>query len=145
MNYAIKINSLPTHPTYKDIFNPTNLSKFLNCPKSTKPLALRIKENLEGIKNYLDQQIRIIHPPEPPWLLNKPSCVLDLAKINKESLDERSCNIMLAELLNRYPPNFSLIFTDGSKFEKNVVVHLKWTLHMAILNSRPLQVYLMLS
>ena len=54
LNYAIKINSLPTYPTYKDIFNPTNLSKFSNCPKSTKPLALRIKENLEGTRNYLD-------------------------------------------------------------------------------------------
>ena len=42
-----------------------------------------------------------------------------LDKINKESLDARSSNIMLAELLNRYP-NFSQIFTDGSKFRKNV-------------------------
>ena len=56
LNYAIKINSLPTHPTYNDIFNPTNLSKFSNCPKSIKPLALKIKENLGGIRNYLDQQ-----------------------------------------------------------------------------------------
>lgn len=119
MSYIIKMKCMPTHPTFKNIFRPTNTLKFAKKPGNTRPLSIRMYDELAFIQRYLDEVVTFINAPSPPWLIAKPKIIWDLLKFPKDSTSRETYSQLYKEILNRYP-SFNLIFTDGSKFKDKV-------------------------
>src|SRR2546425_7831240 len=49
IQYAIKIKSNPTNPTYQNIFDPQYAALFENRPKTIPPLSIRVQSVLNDI------------------------------------------------------------------------------------------------
>ena len=118
LNYLLKIYSLPNHPSYKILFSATNSNKF-SKPRSTKPMAVRMKDYIDSFDDTCKHQVAFINAPKPPWLMKKPAVIWDLHKFNKQSTNSDIFQTVFQDVIRKYP-NFSLIFTDGSKSDNKV-------------------------
>lgn len=114
MTYILKIKTLPTHPSFKAIFNLSTSAKFSKYPGSTKPLSVRLMNSVDPIKSLMNQMTAFINFPEPPWLLYKPKFIWDLAKYAKSSTNNYIFNKIFGEIRNRFP-HYDFVYTDGSK------------------------------
>lgn len=115
-NYAIKIASMPQHPTFNVLYKST-----FKATKTIKPLAHQVTELFEKIKlNNAIQQLdtsSVCTASTPPWLFNSSLVNLDLSvyekKINQPSFFASQYKL----LIEKFDSPIT-IFTDGSKHEK---------------------------
>ena len=101
------------------LFSPTNVNKYVQCTKSTKPLSIRSLNFQIEFENQLDQSVKIINASYPPWLIEKPNCISELLNFNKKTTSPCMYVQAFYNISSKFA-NYSLIFTDRFKFVNKV-------------------------
>ena len=79
IQYALKLKSIPYHPTHRTIFQPKYTIKFANKPTAIPTFGLRVKSILEDIPLIELSDIAEYQEPEKPvWTIDQPVIRLDL-------------------------------------------------------------------
>src|SRR2546425_5236375 len=114
IQYAIKIRSNPTNPTYQNIFEPQYATLFENRPKTIPPLSIRVQTVLNNINLDLTAVSSYQLPTICPWTLKLPKCIITLHSEKKclisSDLLRAKFYLYLSDILNSFH-----IYTDGSK------------------------------
>src|SRR3989441_6474715 len=114
IQYAIKIKSNPTNPTYQNVFEPQYAALFENRPKTIPPLSIRIQNVLNNINLDLTAVSSYQLPTISPWILKLPKVHFTLHSEKKSlvspDLLRAKFYLYLSNILNSFH-----IYTDGSK------------------------------
>src|SRR6059036_3497549 len=114
IQYAMKIKSNPTNPTYQNIFDPQYAALFENRPKTIPPLSIRIQNVLNDINIDLTAVSYYQLPTISPWTLKLPQVHFTLHSEKKSlvspDLLRAEFYLYLSDILNSFH-----IYTDGSK------------------------------
>ena len=114
MQYALKLKSNPSNPTYETVFEPQYKTLFENKPNMIPSFGIRISSEFENMNldlyNIADFQISDV----PPWTFSQPCVLFSLHNDKKSQTDPIVFRTKFHELLSDFP-NYETIFTDGSK------------------------------
>ena len=114
IQYAIKIKSNPTNPTYQNIFDPQYAALFENRPKTIPPLSIRVQSVLTNINLDLTAVSYYQLPTISPWTLKLPKVHFTLHSGKKSLISpdllRAEFYLYLSDILNSFH-----IYTDGSK------------------------------
>lgn len=118
MQYALKLKSNPSNPTYQTVFRPKYKTLFDNKPNMIPSFGIRISSALENVDADFDQIKQFVIPNIPPWTFNQPHVIFSLHNDKKSQTDPFVFRTKFLELLSHFD-NYESIFTDGSKDGKN--------------------------
>ena len=115
LQFALKLKSNRSNPTYNTVFKPNYFTLFQNKPSAIPTFGIRIAPtiNSAGIK------VRNIQSNIPPWTIKQPEVLFTLTTDKKETTDSSIFRAKFQELSSEYP-DFQHIYTDGSKDGPNV-------------------------
>ena len=119
LQFALKLKSNRSNPTYNTVFRPTYFTLFQNKPNAIPTFGIRIAPSLNsaGIKVRNIQSNSILNIP--PWTIKQPEVLFTLTTDKKETTDSSIFRTKFQELSSKYP-DFQHIYTDGSKDGPNV-------------------------
>ena len=120
LNYCLRLVSEPVNPAYDCVFDPKNVKKFEDNPKTIPPLGIRIRPHLKeaGIDlGIICDESKF--PDDPPWTFSCPLVRYDLAVGRKDSISSSSYRVLFGELCSEFPAHYR-IYTDGSKSDEGV-------------------------
>ena len=119
LQYYTKLSSCPTNPTYNNTFHPQYTELFDQKEKAIKPYSLRMKGIL--LENEMDttQVHKSIISTTPPWLIEQPKVILDLARYPKTKTNPTIYQEEITIIKNNHPDHL-YIYTDGSKNKSKV-------------------------
>ena len=112
MQYALKLKSNPSNPTYETVFEQ-QYKTFENKPNMIPSFGIRISSEFENMNLDLDNIADYKISDVPPWTLTQPRVLFSLHKDKKSQTDHIVFRTKFHELLS-YFPNYETIFTDGS-------------------------------
>ena len=96
IQYALKLKSIPYHPTHRTIFQPKYTIKFANNPTAIPTFGPRVKSILEDIPLIELSDIAEYQEPESPvWTIDQPVIRLDLRVINLYTLMVQKLRMLL--------------------------------------------------
>ena len=121
LQYALKIKSTPTSPTFDCLYNTPmeTIEKFQKHPNKIPPFGIRVREDLDDFDLSDEDVSEFRFSSIPPWKLDRVKIDLDLSKFLKSQTSEKEFLKAFNELNKKYPQHFQ-IFTDGSKDETAV-------------------------
>ena len=92
LQYATKISSNPSNPVYHCLFQTPNdiIQKATKNKKTTKPISLRIKSDLNKMNFNHKNTLTLQTPNPPPWELTDINIDLDLTKLPKQATSPRT-------------------------------------------------------
>ena len=119
LQFALKLKSNRSNPTYNTVFRPNYFTLFQNKPNAIPTFGIRIAPTLNsaGIKVRNIQSNSILNIP--PWNIKQPEVLFTLTTDKKETTDSSIFRTKFQELSSEYP-DFQHIYTDGSKDGPNV-------------------------
>ena len=119
LQFALKLKSNRSNPTYNTVFRPNYFTLFQNKPNAIPTFGIRIAPTLNsaGIKVRNIQSNSILNIP--PWTIKQPEVLFTLTTDKKETTDSSIFRTKFQELSSKYP-DFQHIYTDGSKDGPNV-------------------------
>ena len=119
LQFALKLKSNRSNPTYNTVFRPNYFTLFQNKPNAIPTFGIRIAPTLNsaGIKVRNIQSNSILNIP--PWTIKQPKVLFTLTTDKKETTDSSIFRTKFQELSSEYP-DFQHIYTDGSKDGPNV-------------------------
>ena len=114
MQYALKLKSYPSSPTYETVFEPQYKTLFENKPNMIPSFGIRISSEFKNMNldlvNIADFKISDVQP----WTVSQPRVLFSLHNDKKSQTDPLVFRTKFHELLSDFP-NYETIFTDGSK------------------------------
>ena len=114
MQYALKLKSNPSNPTYETVFEPQYKTLFENKPGVIPSFGIRISSEFESMNldlvNIADFKISDV----PPWTVSQPRVLFSLHGGGGSRAGPLVFRTKFHELLSDFP-NYETIFTDGSK------------------------------
>ena len=110
MQYALKLKSNPSNPTYE----PQYKTLFENKPNMTPSFGIRISSEFENMNLDLDTIADFKISDVPPWTFSQPRVLFSLHNDKKFQTDPIVFRTKFQELLSDFP-KYETIFTDGSK------------------------------
>ena len=118
LQFALKLKSNRSNPTYNTVFRPNYFTLFQNKPNAIPAFGIRTAPTLNsaGIKIRSIQFNSILIPP---WTIKQPEVLFTLTIDKKETTDSSIFRAKFQELSSKYP-DFQHIYTDGSKDGPNV-------------------------
>ena len=119
LQFAMKLKSNRSNPTYNTVFRPNYFTIFQNKPNAVPTFGIRIAPALNpaGIKVRNIQSNAILYIP--PWTIKQPEGRFTRTADKKETIDSSIFRATFQELSSQYP-DFQHIYTDGSKDGPNV-------------------------
>ena len=114
MQYALKLKSKPSNPTYETVFEPQYKTLFENKPNMIPSFGIRISSEFENMNLDLDNIAEFEVPYVPPWTFSQPRVLFSLHNDKKSQTDPLVFRTKYHELLSNFP-SYETIFTDGSK------------------------------
>ena len=114
MQYALKLKSNPSNPTYETVFEPQYKTLFENKPNMIPSFGIRISSEFENMNLDLDNIADFKISDVPPWTFSQPRVLFSLHTDKKSQTDPIVFRTKFHELLSDFP-NYETIFTDGSK------------------------------
>ena len=114
MQYALKLKSNPSNPTYETVFEPQYKTLFENKPNMIPSFGIRISSEFENMNLDLDNIAEFKVPDVPPWTFSQPRVLFSLHNDKKSQTDPLVFRTKYHELLSNFP-GYETIFTDGSK------------------------------
>ena len=114
MQYALKLKSNPSNPTYETVFEPQYKTLFENKPNMIPSFRIRISSEFENMNLDLDNIAEFKVPDVPPWTFSQPRVLFSLHNDKKSQTDPLVFRTKYHELLSNFP-SYETIFTDGSK------------------------------
>lgn len=118
-SFLCKLRSTPDNPTYKTVFHPAYSATYNIRSRSTRPLGIRAREILANLGVEMPDISEIGWPDTAPWTVAKPACLLQLTQFPKATTPSVVYQQNFLRLLSFYP-DFTTIFTDGSKLDNSV-------------------------
>ena len=112
--YALKLKSNPSNPTYETVFEPQYKTLFENKPNMIPSFGIRISSEFENMNLDLDQIADFKISDVPPWTVCQPRVLFSLHNDKKSQTDPLVFRTKFHELLSDFL-NYETIFTDGSK------------------------------
>ena len=112
MQYALKLKSNPSNPTYETVFEPQYKILFENKPNMIPSFGIRISSEFENMNLDLDNIADFKISDVPPWTVCQPRVLFSFDK--KSQTDPLVFRTKFHELLSDFL-NYETIFTDGSK------------------------------
>ena len=112
--YATKLRSLPTNPTYKCIYQPSYIDLFENKPSTIPPIGLRVQRLITSSDVDISSIAEIGIINIPPWECTKPLINKDLQIGKKNETDHIDFHVIFNEIQQEYD-GYNFIYTDGSK------------------------------
>ena len=110
LRLLFKIKTDHNNPAF-DIFKNVNGEDYKG-PRSSKPLQVRLNEQVEDTSIKTQKVFQVAHPPIPPWIIPEISkCSIEITK--KNTPIEQVKSIFLEH--DRIHKDHVKIFTDGSK------------------------------
>ena len=114
MQYALKIKSNPSNPTYETVFEPQYKTLFENKPNMIPSFGIRIPSEFEKKNLDLDKIADSKISDVPLWTFSQPRVLFSLHNDKKSQTDHLVFPTKFYELLSDFP-NYETIITDGSK------------------------------
>ena len=114
MQYALKLKSNPSNPTYETVFEPQYKTIFQNKPNMIPSFGIRISSEFENMNLDLDNIAEFKVPDVPPWTISQPRVLFSLHNDKKSQTDPLVFRTKYHELLSIFL-SYETIFTDGSK------------------------------
>ena len=114
LQYITKIKANQQNPAYDVIFNPKYEHLYTRKPKAIRPIGLRVKGLIEAADIRLDKITETSKSDIPPWTIDQPKLIFDLANKSKSTTDPLVFRSRFNELREQYDDYFP-IYTDGSK------------------------------
>ena len=114
MQYALKLKSNPSNPTYETVFEPQYKTLFENKPNMIPSFGIRISSEFENMNLDLDTIADFKISDVPPWTFSQPRVLFSLHNDKKFQTDPIVFRTKFQELLSDFP-KYETIFTDGSK------------------------------
>ena len=114
MQYALKLKSNPSNPTYETVFEPQYKTLFENKPNMIPSFGIRISTEFENMNLDLDNIADFKISDVPPWTVCQPRVLFSLHNDKKSQTDPLVFRTKFHELSSDFP-NYETIFTDGSK------------------------------
>ena len=114
MQYALKLKSNPSNPTYETVFEPQFKTLFENNPNVIPSFRIRIYSEFENMNLDLDKIADFKISDAPPWTFSPPRVLFSLHNDKKSQTDPLVFRTKFHELLSDFP-NYETIFMDGSK------------------------------
>ena len=114
LQYTIKLKSLPHNPAHDVVFKPNFIHIFDSRPSAIPTFGIRMQRLVSDLNINLDLIVESKIPKVPPWELTIPMADFSLRigrKASTDPLDFQSC---FYDVRFKYP-NFSFVYTDGSK------------------------------
>ena len=114
LQFAMKLKSNRSNPTYKTVFRPNYFTIFQDKPNAIPTFGIRIAPalNAAGIKVRNIQSNSILNIP--PWTIKQPEVLFTLTTDKTETTDSSIFRAKFQELLSQCP-DFQHIYTDGPK------------------------------
>ena len=114
MQYALKLKSNQSNPTYETVFEPQYKTLFENKPNMIPSFGIRISSEFENMNLDLDNIADFKISDVPPWTVCQPRVLFSSHIDRKSHTDPLVFRINFHELLSDFL-NYETIFTDGSK------------------------------
>ena len=114
MQYALKLKSIPSNPTYETVFEPQYKTLFENKPNMIPSFSHRISSEYENMNLDLDNIAEFKVPDIPPCTFSQPRVLFSLHNDKKSQTDPLVFRTKYHELLSNFP-GYETVFTDGSK------------------------------
>ena len=103
LQFALKLKSNRSNPTYNTVFRPNYFTLFQNKPNAIPTFDIRIAPTLNsaGIKVRNIQSNSILNIP--PWTIKQPEVLFTLTTDKKETTDSSLFRTKFQELSSEYP------------------------------------------
>ena len=115
LQFALKLKSIRSNPTYNTVFRPNYFTLFQNKPNAI-PIASTL--NSAGIKVRNSHSNSLLNTP--PSTIKQHEVPFTLTTDKKETTDSSIFRAKFQELSSQYP-DFQHIYTDSSKDGPNVI------------------------
>ena len=111
LQFALKLKSNRSYPTYNTVFRPNYFTLFQNKPNAIPTFGIRIAPTLNsaGIKVRNIQSNSILNIP--PWTIKQPEVLFTLTTDKNETTDSSIFRAKFQELSSEYP-DFQHIYTQ---------------------------------
>ena len=107
MQYALKLKSNPSNPTYETVFEPQYKTLFESKPNMIPSFGIRISSEFENMNLDLNNIAEFKLPDVPPWTFSQPRVLFSLHNDKKFQTDPL--------VFRTNFPSYETIFTNGSK------------------------------
>ena len=87
MQYALKVKSKSSNPTYETVFEPQYKTLFENKPNMIPSFGIRISSEFENMNLDLDNIADFKISDVPPWTFSKPRVLFSLHNDKKSQTD----------------------------------------------------------
>ena len=114
MQYALKLKSNPSNPTYETVFVPKYKTLFKNKSNMIPPSDIRISSDFENINLDLNNIADFKISDVPLWTFSQPRVLFSLHNDKKSQTDPLVIRTKFHKLVSAFP-NYETIFTDDSK------------------------------
>jgi hypothetical protein len=121
-NMAVKITTKPEHPINRHLKNKKAYDQYGFRPSLTTIFFVRAKETCSMLEVNLKDIDQMDQPEYTSWITNMEVNIdITMLALSKGSSTLR-IRAELEEILNANYPNYTQIYTDGSKMEERVRV-----------------------
>ena len=116
LQYALKLKSMPNHPTHRSIYQPKYTNKFADHPSAIPTFGIRIKNLFSDIPIELTDIAKDQELDNPIWTIERPTIRLDLKVGVKKDIHPTNFISRFHNFKSAYETH-QFIYTDGSKTE----------------------------
>ena len=121
LQYTVKLKTNPLNPAHACVFHLEYQLLYDSKPTSIRPLGLRVRPHLPGLGVGLDNMAFNYVSDTPPWELERPNIILELAVSRKSDMPPITYHDQYLTIRNRFPRHIPF-YTDGSKDTERVSV-----------------------
>ena len=121
LQYTVKLKTNPLNPALACVFHPEYQPLYDSKPTSIRPLGLRVSPHLQGLGVELDNMAFNYVSDTPPWELERPIIILELAAARKSDTPPITYHDQYLTIRNRFPRHIQF-YTDDSKDTERVLV-----------------------
>ena len=114
LQYALKVYSNVSNPTFDCIYNPRYGQTFARKETAIPTVGIRLEQLLLDADIDVDIIDAYSLTTTPPWIIQSPTINFNLHTGNKSTTDPYIYKTQLHEILDRHP-DYITVFTDGSK------------------------------
>lgn len=119
LRYAASLRAKINHLNYAIFAYPLLWKKYIARPATTRPLSIRVKEQLNSRNQTFFKVLRYGFNKFPPWQIPNAVTHTELTEHKKDDTPTAVYSMGFRRLINQYE-NAMTIFTDGSKNDHGV-------------------------
>ena len=127
MQYALKLKSNPSNPTYETVFEPQYKTLFENKANMIPSFGIRISSEFENMNLDLNNIADFKISDVPPWTFSKPRVLFSLHNDKKPQTDPTVVRTKFHELLSDFQAMrlyLQMVLRMVTQLDQPVLLHL---------------------